>query len=47
MQYHGTTPDKEVWPSPYAVVPNSQAGIIISPARLCYDFVGVYEFSSS
>ena len=23
MQYHGTTPDKEVWPSPYTVVPNS------------------------
>ena len=32
MQYHGTTPDKEVWPSPYTVVPNSQAGVIISPA---------------
>ena len=23
MQYHGTTPDTEVWPSPYTVVPNS------------------------
>ena len=30
-------------PSPYATgIPNSQAGVIISPARLYYDFVGVY-----
>ena len=31
--YHGTTPDKGVWPSPYTV-----AGVIISPTRLYYDF---------
>ena len=34
-------------PSPYATgVPNSQAGVIISPAHLYYDFVRVSEFSS-
>ena len=39
--YHGTTPDKGVWPSPYTV-----AGVIISPTHLYYDFVWVHEFSS-
>ena len=41
------SPIERVMPSPYAKgVPNSFAGVIISPARLYYDFVGVHEFSS-
>jgi hypothetical protein len=36
--YHGTTPDKGVWPSPYTV-----AGVIVSPTRLYYDFAPGFE----